>query len=1670
MSKNKKIFLTLAAFFFAGAFIFAGGPKRRAIPGKKDTSKPYADGEVLVKFKKGISLNAVNSFAATQSLDVKKRFKVLSKAKGQEIVLLKSGAQLDAEVLARSVRGFSNVEYATPNYRRELCATPNDTNYSSLWGMNNAADHDINAPEAWDTSTGSSSVIVAVIDTGLDYTHPDLAANVWTNPGEVAGNNRDDDGNGYIDDVYGIDPAGRVSYAEIPDNDPMDGYGHGTHCAGTIGAVGNNSLGVVGVNWNVKIMGLKFMDDAGSGGYDSDAIECIEYAVWEKQYHGQNVVAINASWGGLAGTNEGDFGALLDAIEFANDAGIVFCAAAGNGGSDGVGDNNETTHHYPSDYSLPGIISVMATDNTDTRASFSNYGATSVDLAAPGVSVLSTVPRAYYAQSGDIFFDDVESGAGSWVTSPAGNTWAITTDQENFENATYPVPSPTHFWSDSPGADYSPSTNSYLTYNANINLSGYVGQDIYFGFGAAVYIEYYYDHGYVEFSNNGGSTWTQFYDFTGFGYYWSYYWMPIPDSFKTSQFRMRFHFTSDTVDQYWGWLIDNIGIGAPDPYHYESWGGTSMATPHVAGAVALMASEFPSETVAQRKARILENAEPIASLSGYCVTGARLDLDASIDDSAASTDPAITVTSPNGGERWRRGTSYNITWTSVGTVGNVEIRISRDYGGTWTTLSASEANDGSYSWTATNPTSTTCLVQVRETDGSPADLSNELFSIVSSATAETVTTPDTPNGPATWTVGHYLTYVTGGSVSSWSDPVQYDFDWGDGTSSGYLAVNTVMASHSWSTAGTYNVRARARCGTHTSAVSSYSSAFPVVIYDEPTWVGISRFDACADESQPTVEWHTAGEFGPAGFNLWRQERETKKYELVNQSLLPALTNSPQGGVYRFSDPGAFPGEPVVYRLEEIDALGRTRSYGPFTITFGAASSDGFDRQTAKTGKEEPSGIYGYHRFGRGQSLYEQERLKARRQERQRGTALASGQSKERARITVKGRGLFYVTAAQIADSLGLSETGAAALISACNLSLASLGKNIAWLADANGAGLFFYNKGQETVYSDRNIYFLEQGRGLAMETASGGNAGAAPENQSYKDILHFEDNRYVLLLPSMDPAGDLWFWDYIIAGGEAKSFAVQVPGAAAGGEATLKVSLQGATETAADNDHHAVISLNGSQIGEAVWDGTQAHEFEVAFAASLLQDGANSITVSGALDMGAPYSTFYVEAFDLSCQRYYKAVDNSLICRGDNNPVVTVSNLTDAQAVVLDVSTPAKPRRLTGIAPDVLGRVTFVPRAAANAYLVSGLNSALRPLSVVGDRPAQLKGESHSAEYIVITPEEFKETARQLAAYRQDRKLRSVVVTLEDIYDVFNHGMPSPLAIRSFLAHAYSKWGGKKVKYAVLAGKGTYDYNDYQGNGDNLVPVILGKTPNGLCAADKMFGDVTGKNGLPEIAIGRLPAVTNAELEAMIGKIKAYEGGQGEWTGKAIFIADDADSGGDFIQGSNGLAGLTSGFQVEKIHLAGSAAETRARIIASWNAGAGLVNYCGHAGINQLAKENLFDVSDAAALQNGGQLPLATMFTCSAGRFEIPGFTSLGEALLLNNSGGAAAGLFPAGAAMNADSIRLGEEFYKAVFRGQEESAGKALLAAMKKYLQQGGAASLLNIYNWLGDPTAAFK
>jgi thermitase len=304
----------------------------------------------------------------------------------------------------RRYEASPDVEYAEPDYLLQPAASPNDPYFSRLYGLNNtgqtggALDADVDAREAWDASTGAPGTVVAVIDEGVDTSHPDLRDNVWVNPDELPGNRVDDDRNGYVDDVNGWDFANDDASVY----DPVSGRGdeHGTHVAGTIAAVGNNGIGVTGVNWRARIMACKFMGP--NGGYTSDAIEALNYAIRE------GVKISNNSWGG-GGSSQ----ALRDAINRADAAGHLFVVAAGNEGA-----NNDATPNYPSNYNNANIISVAATDDRDALASFSNFGASTVDLAAPGVNILSTLPgNRYGSYSGTSMATPHVAGAAALIKS-----------------------------------------------------------------------------------------------------------------------------------------------------------------------------------------------------------------------------------------------------------------------------------------------------------------------------------------------------------------------------------------------------------------------------------------------------------------------------------------------------------------------------------------------------------------------------------------------------------------------------------------------------------------------------------------------------------------------------------------------------------------------------------------------------------------------------------------------------------------------------------------------------------------------------------------------------------------------------------------------------------------------------------------------------------------------------------------------------------------------------------------------------------------------------------------------------------------------------------------------------------------------------------------------------
>jgi hypothetical protein len=368
--------------------------------GNQSSNAEFVPNEMLVKFKKGTPENAKAKALGLLKASLKEHIHTAAMKRAgddQGVLLLKVNENaLDAIAKAR---GFGEIEYAEPNWVYQHQAISNDlyvttsTLSSQLWGMYSATatgggkanQFGIGATTTWAADKlGSSSVYVGIIDEGYMFTHEDLAANAGTNLGEVANNGIDDDGNKLIDDVRGWDFDGG-------NNSVFDGAGddHGTHVAGTIGAVGGNGKGVAGVVWKVKLLNAKFLGNR--GGTTANAIKAVDYFTDMKLRHNLNLVATNNSWGG-GGFSQG----LKDAIDRAGAANILFIAAAGNNGT-----NNDATTSYPSGYTSANIIAVASITSTGAMSSFSQYGATSVDIGAPGSAIISTIPAS--VKGGDCF-------------------------------------------------------------------------------------------------------------------------------------------------------------------------------------------------------------------------------------------------------------------------------------------------------------------------------------------------------------------------------------------------------------------------------------------------------------------------------------------------------------------------------------------------------------------------------------------------------------------------------------------------------------------------------------------------------------------------------------------------------------------------------------------------------------------------------------------------------------------------------------------------------------------------------------------------------------------------------------------------------------------------------------------------------------------------------------------------------------------------------------------------------------------------------------------------------------------------------------------------------------------------------------------------------------------
>ncbi|SPP64166.1 putative Thermitase [Nitrospira lenta] len=594
----------------------------------------YKDGEVIVKFRDGASAATIAAAETKTGTHAMKSFA----AGSHRLHHLKLGKGVSVEDALATYRQDPAVEYAEPNYIYELAGIPNDPLFSQLWGLHNTgqavrgvtgtAGADIHAAEAWDITTGSSSVIIAVVDTGIAYDHPDLASNMWTNPGEIPNDGVDNDGNGYVDDYYGYDFFNN-------DSDPMDVVhfpagmlGHGTGLSGTMAAAGNNSLGISGVMQRAKLMALK----AGSG-MAFDGVTAAGFIPAGNYAIAKGARVINASFGRLGGAcSQAEYNMLSSA----NVAGVMVLAAAGNNAQD-----NDLVPWYPAQYSLttpcgpalPNIIAVAATNQNDGLSYFSSFGATSVQIAAPGTDeTYSTYPTQNVT---NVLLHDFDSNPNllGYTFSGTNNSWGFTNVQ---------AASPPNSLTDSSGGNYLNNTNSFATGPVFSTVGRHgcllIGDVRLASAGNG-------DGILVQASGDGGTTWTTGNKFTSSsaGLFRNRPLEEIRDGNLSDRFRINFFSDASGTDD--GAYLDNLRVdcvsGSPSgATDYGFTGGTSAATAHVTGVVGLLLSVNPNLTVAQIRNAIINTGDVLPSLAGKTLTGRRLNARAALDSVSAF---AVTV-------------------------------------------------------------------------------------------------------------------------------------------------------------------------------------------------------------------------------------------------------------------------------------------------------------------------------------------------------------------------------------------------------------------------------------------------------------------------------------------------------------------------------------------------------------------------------------------------------------------------------------------------------------------------------------------------------------------------------------------------------------------------------------------------------------------------------------------------------------------------------------------------------------------------------------------------------------------------------------------------------------------------------------------------------------------
>lgn len=855
---------------------------------------------------------------------------------------------------------------------------------------------------------------------------------------------------------------------------------------------------------------------------------------------------------------------------------------------------------------------------------------------------------------------------------------------------------------------------------------------------------------------------------------------------------------------------------------------------------------------------------------------------------------------------------------------------------------------------------------------------------------------------------------------------------------------------------------------------------------------LAYLDATVVDGKVVVEWRTTFEMGTLGFDLRRLDPNGKKYRKVNRTLIPGLLTAPQGGTYRFVDPGARPGGDLSYVLVEHDARGRSRAFGPFEVTPAP------DASGAKAATLPAEGL---------SRAANASRVRGERVAAAVAKAAGGGEPSGLVKVEVRENGLVWLSTEDLGAAFGVAPGTVAQWIVDGNLWINQENSTapaagdlifadgfetgddvrwgdgvpggpferlgVAWAAAGDGSGVYFYGEGIDSPYTDFNVYWLGTGFGAPMTWRSAPAVGP-PVGTSFPELLWFEEEIWPLTSVITDPEGDFWMWDYFFSntpGYDVKSFSLDVPDVAGTpGEAHLGLYLQGASVAEIEPNHNLVVRLNGSQLG-GTWsfNGDDPYELHISFPQSLLVAGGNTLEITALAAPGLDYDVVYLDAVDLRYRRLYRAHGDRLEATAEVAGTVTVSGFSSGDISIYDLDEPKSPELLHGAlveAGDDGFTVSFTADAGMR-FLATTSAAARMPAAIAADMASNLTDPDNRGRWVVVAGAGLESEAEAFAAYRRTQGLSAVVARVEDVYDEFSGGVVSPAAIRDFVQHAAESWA-EPPEYVFIAGDGSIDFKNRDGLGECLVPAPFAVTDDGLVPSDNLLADWLGDDGVPEVAIGRLPAQQPAELATYLAKVEAFEAAAGGWKRHTLWLADDPDLGGEFGGDTEAIIDeLPESYTVQRVFLGQTTYdEAWVETLENMDKGAVLVNFLGHGGLDRFADEGLLVTEDVAQMTNRGRTPFVAALTCIVGRFDIPDFDTLAEALLLKGDGGAIAVWSPAAFAMNEDSKRLGAQHVAAIASGAHDTIGGSVRAALTAYLAAGeGDADLALKATLLGDP-----